>query len=124
MIAGAWKFINPNPAVEPFLLGRLLRCLPCGCSCYVQVKEVPPAAAAWANEFSTQQQGQQGPAVWGDEFASFQAQQHPAATGEKWARDFAGAQQELATYHELRYLQVVCSTLGEAAADICCRCRG
>ncbi|EFN57424.1 hypothetical protein CHLNCDRAFT_21245 [Chlorella variabilis] len=59
-----------------------------------QVKEVPPAAAAWADEFSTQQRRQragQGPAVWGDEFASFQSQQHPAATGEKWAEDFSGA---------------------------------
>ena len=57
---------------------------------------MPPAAAAWADEFSTQQRRQragQGPAVWGDEFASFQSQQHPAATGEKWAEDFSGAQE-------------------------------
>jgi hypothetical protein len=52
---------------------------------------VPPTAAAWAGEYEQQQQQrQQGPAVWGDEFASFQAQQHPAATGDKWAQDFAG----------------------------------
>ncbi|KAL4859835.1 Peroxisome biogenesis protein 5 [Chlorella vulgaris] len=56
-----------------------------------QVKEVAPTAAAWAGEYEQQQQQrQQGPALWGDEFASFQAQQHPAATGDKWAQDFAG----------------------------------
>ncbi|KAI7842283.1 hypothetical protein COHA_003924 [Chlorella ohadii] len=55
-----------------------------------QVKEVPAAAAAWADEFDTQQR-QQGPSMWGEEFAAFQAQQHPAATGEQWAADFEGA---------------------------------
>lgn len=54
-----------------------------------QVKEVPAAAAAWADEFDTQQR-QQGPSMWGEEFAAFQAQQHPAATGEQWAADFEG----------------------------------
>lgn len=64
-----------------------------GCLFHVapQVKEVPPAAAAWADEFSTQQR-QQGPAVWGEEFAAFQAQQHPAAMGKQWAQDFEGGQ--------------------------------
>jgi peroxin-5 len=51
------------------------------------VKEVPPAAAQWANEFSTNTAanttGQ--PSVWGEEFASFQANQHPAA---RWAQEF------------------------------------
>lgn len=59
-----------------------------------QVKEVPAAAAAWADDFAAErQQGQgQGPSVWGEEFASFQAKQHPgAATGDQWAQDFAGA---------------------------------
>jgi hypothetical protein len=58
------------------------------------VKEVPPAAAAWAGEYAAQQQQQQGggASVWGDEFAAFQAQQHPAASGAKqWADEFAGA---------------------------------
>lgn len=72
---------------------RLTACLSVCPSCLCpQVKEVPPAAAAWADEFGQQRQQQreqQGPAVWGDEFASFQAQQHPAATGEQWAEDFA-----------------------------------
>lgn len=54
-----------------------------------QVKEVPAAAAAWADEFDSQQR-QQGPSLWGEEFAAFQAQQHPAATGEQWAADFEG----------------------------------
>lgn len=50
---------------------------------------MPAAAAAWADEFDTQQR-QQGPSMWGEEFAAFQAQQHPAATGEQWAADFEG----------------------------------
>lgn len=50
------------------------------------VKEVPAAAARWADEFSTQQQQQAaGPSVWGEEFASFQASQHPGAA---WAQEF------------------------------------
>ena len=61
--------------------------------CLAQVKEVPPAAAAWAEEYHAERQGQQGPAVWGDEFASFQAQQHPAAVGERWEQEFEGAGQ-------------------------------
>lgn len=55
-----------------------------------QVKEVPAAAAAWAEEYGAQQAAAQGPAVWGEEFAAFQAQQHPAAKGEEWAQDFGG----------------------------------
>ncbi len=39
--------------------------------CWAQVKEVAPTAAAWAGEYEQQQQQrQQGPALWGDEFAS------------------------------------------------------
>ena len=50
------------------------------------VKDVTPAAARWADEFSSQQQAQPpGPSVWGDEFASFQARQHPGAA---WANEF------------------------------------
>ncbi|PSC73938.1 Peroxisome biogenesis 5 [Micractinium conductrix] len=50
------------------------------------VKEVPREAAAWASEFGSQQAAQ--PSVWGDEFAAFQAGQHPAAAGAQWAQDF------------------------------------
>ncbi len=68
----------------------MLQVLPSSARRPAQVKEVPAAAAAWADEFDTQQR-QQGPSMWGEEFAAFQAQQHPAATGEQWAADFEGA---------------------------------
>jgi peroxin-5 len=56
-----------------------------------QVKEVAPQTAAWVNEYSSAQQ-RPPPTMWGDEFASFQAEQHPhaGATAQGWAEDFAG----------------------------------
>ncbi|GAB4823917.1 hypothetical protein N2152v2_010963 [Parachlorella kessleri] len=51
-----------------------------------QAKEVPRQAAEWANEF----QQQQGPSVLGEEFASFQAEQHPAA--QRWIDEFGGTE--------------------------------
>jgi len=60
----------------------------CVLPCFLQVKEVPPAAAAWASEFSSEQQR---PSMWGEEFASFQAQQHPAAAGAPF-REWHGMQ--------------------------------
>jgi peroxin-5 len=58
------------------------------------VKEVSPAAAQWANEFTTNAAAatagvnQAGPSVWGEEFASFQANQHPASASAGWAQEF------------------------------------
>lgn len=54
------------------------------------VKEVSPAAAQWADEFTTNAAattgaGAAGPSLWGEEFASFQAGQHPSAA---WAQEF------------------------------------
>lgn len=54
------------------------------------VKELPPAAAQWANEFTANAAaaaatGAEKPSLWGEEFASFQAGQHPSAA---WAQEF------------------------------------
>lgn len=53
-------------------------------------KEVSPAAAQWADEFTqnaaaTTGAGAATPSLWGEEFASFQAGQHPSAA---WAQEF------------------------------------
>lgn len=80
-------------------LATLLHAQPLPCPAPLQVKEVPPAAAAWADDFAAERQQQegQGPSVWGEEFASFQARQHPgAAAGEQWAQDFAGGRRSRA----------------------------
>ena len=73
------------------------------------VKEVPVAAAQWANEYSAgildssrsrqhQQQQQPPPSMWGEEYASFQAAAHPsmttttnaaAAPSSEWAQEYS-----------------------------------
>lgn len=54
----------------------------------VQAKEVPRQAAQWAAEFEGEQRAT-GPSLGGDEFASFQGGQHPAA--QRWIDEFGGA---------------------------------
>jgi peroxin-5 len=57
------------------------------------VKEVSKTAAAWVEEFSNANSNSTSkPSMWGDEFASFQAQQHPAAWVDEFATDFSNTQ--------------------------------
>lgn len=69
-----------------------------------QVKEVPAAARQWIDEFTTTNNNSTtipgaartatGPSLWGEEFASFQANQHPHMnTGQRWAESFQAERQ-------------------------------